>query len=685
MVAAAAPGHAGIGGSAGNANGTIAIEWRANVQANGGRANNTFGGGAGIGGGGSDTQSLHGGANISVNTVGLVKTDRGDFDFGYDMGAGAFVGQGGGTNSTYGVDSIGVATAIEPAPLTSGRVKMLNVYQQLVDGAQVNGIVWGSAVTYLALPGAGNQVAWARGNPVGPMVSLGNDVYRMDVISPYDEFTPVIQFEAIPVLLTLTADPGASQIYPGNVTLSTTLTDTDIAVSDVAIVFSVNGTQQDPVQTNEDGVATLTLTSPAAGIYTFEASFAGEGTHAAATATPITNYVVFAPQNDFAIDLPDPTRVVYGEAPLELSTSGQLSDGDVIWSVPADNGVVTIDPHTGENTILGAGTVVVTATAPADASHAARTVTRTLTIAPRQVTVTVDPITIIFGDDSELSWTASPALIGTDTLQGSLKFDGQVRIGTNQVVVDTPFSNANYSVTFVPGSVLVEANQAQETVIGEIQQLPLPIRNHDGADEVVAVTKALNGQLSEEERAALPEDVLDRLSDAQDQSAVVNHSDLEQGVLASADALNWDVRLLVAPESEYSSFAAKLETGRTLVSLHDIHFVNTSTNEVWQPPLGTTVDIELTKVQLEGFSQIQVQHQQKDGSLETVPSTTVGTHVQFVGASFSMYGVTGVAKSKLSLTGAEGAVTGMRLLGFAALFVGASAVVIAATRKRRDT
>ena len=669
---------AAIGGNLDNANGPITIQWRANVKATGGAPASIYGAGAGIGGGGSSTTTSVGGAGILINTTGLVQATGGAASGTFT--AGANIGGGGTNGGTAGLSSIATVNADFSPSIGSGTVQMRAVDQSLVTAALVPNVAHGSNVTYVATPANGWQVSSVQ-NAGGDVTPVGNNVYRFEPTAFVTTTNIFFIFVAMPTVLTLSASPVSPQTYPGNVTLSATFTDGGTPIANMPVVFGAGSSTEPPVLTNSAGVATFTFESPPAGTYTWTATSAGGGGHAAATATPITGYVVLGLQPNFAITAPSSADTVYGHAPLSLATSGQLSSGAVVWSVPAGNGVATIDPATGELTILAAGTVTVTANAPADATHAAATATRTITIAPRAVTVTADTQSVQFGDSIQLTWTPTPALVGSDTLSGSLKLAGPVLNGDVEIVEDAPFENSNYAVTFVPGTLTVTPNDAQQAAMDAIDLMPLPITTLDQADSVALATLAFDA-LTADELDALPASWAFRLLQAQAQAAVVNHADSVNGVAASGDALPWQVRLVVTPEASgtapFNNFAGKLAAGRNLLALYDIHFIETLSGETWQPAVGTTVEVALSRVQLADYTDIQVHHELVSGALERVSSAVNGTVVSFDGASFSRYGVSGVKSKALPNTG-SGDVTGLLLAGFGALLGG---VVVLRARRR---
>lgn len=393
------------------------------------------------------------------------------------------------------------------------------------------------------------------------------------------------------------------------------------------------------------------------------------------------------PQPDFAITPPSSTATVYGEAPFSLATTGQLSGGAVIWSVPQNNDVVSIDAATGEVTILAAGTVEVTATAPEGGGYFEATAKHTLSIATRPVTITADSLAIQFGDPFSLTWSAEPAIIEGDNLGGSLKLAGALRIGEIGIIEQNAFANPNYSVTFIPATLTVSPNDAQQAVIDAVELLPSPVTTLDQADTVATVSQEAYDSLSAEEFAALPSSTTDRLAQAQAEAATVNHTDPTIGVLASGSALPWNVRLVAnratTDSAEFTDFKKSLSGNRNLIALYDIHFIETPEGSAWQPPIGSAIEVELSQVLLAGQNDIQVQHRLVSGELETVPSALKGTRVQFSGTSFSLYGVTAANSSGLANTGSaespKALITAAELCGAAA-----GLLLIAANRWRRS-
>lgn len=401
--------------------------------------------------------------------------------------------------------------------------------------------------------------------------------------------------------------------------------------------------------------AHVTISSPTRGEHIYTAVFAGlTSFYAPVTSDPLTVTVAGQPQANFAIVAPSTAEVVYGQPAFTLGLDGKLGTGAVTWSVPGGNGVVNIDPATGTITSLAVGTVTVTAQLAADPVYAAATATYALSITKRAVTVTPDPQTMVFGAATPtLTWTPQPALVGSDTLAGSLKLGGTIAVGEVAIVQDTPFSNPNYQVTFQAGVLTVTPNSAQQQVIDEITELPTPPTSSEDADKVADATNNYN-DLSDEDRNALPQDVVDALKDAQDAAGEVNHRDEESGVSvegtddgAGGSTLPWYVRLQVtvvpSTDTRFTDFDSALTSPQQLLSLYDIRYINTLTGAAWQPAVGDNIAVTFSRVPSTGYSDFAVAYQPDGGTPTGLPSTVSEGVIRFETDQVGLFGAAAVS------------------------------------------
>jgi len=347
-----------------------------------------------------------------------------------------------------------------------------------------------------------------------------------------------------------------------------------------------------------------------------------------------TKTVSFVISKAPAPDITWPTAastITYGSVLSDSTLSGGAGDGVFAWTDGTQIPGVTNSGYE------------VTFTPNDDVNYDYTGVTLTsvlaLTVDPKAITVTADDKDKYIGaDDPALTWTA-PGLLSGDTLTGSLTYTGSAA-GSYDIVQDVPFSNPNYTITFVKGTMTIRQTPTVQDVIDMIDALPNPVVTTSDADKVATVTNAF-GMLSDQ--ALIPPGEQAALATAQQQSATVNETNKANGVVISGANLPWYIRLEVTPytssSSQYSAFAGKL-SGKKLLALYDLKLVNTLTGAVWEPPAGTTVTVDLSKVNLAGATGVAVVHQKTGGAMETLKATVKGKTVTFTASSFSLYGVT---------------------------------------------
>ncbi|WP_161632166.1 MBG domain-containing protein [Nakamurella lactea] len=353
-----------------------------------------------------------------------------------------------------------------------------------------------------------------------------------------------------------------------------------------------------------------------------------------------------------------PASVTYGDSGFTLGTSGGSGAGAVSYSVPADNGVLSVNAATGAVSVVGAGTVTVSVTKAASGNYDAAAAAAQITVAARAITVTADNRTKAFGADApSLTYTVSPALVGADVLTGSLKYSGS-DVGSYPIVQDQPFGNADYAFTFVPGTMTITQTAAAQAAIDSVTSLPPAVTSAADADLVAAATKALDA-LGAAERGQIPAAVLDAVRQAQAAAGLVNHADPVNAVNVTGAALPWNVRLVVGPvasaDDRYAVVEGGVADGRDLLALYDLSFTDTLTGQQWQPGEGESVTVALSQVSVAGRTDIAVVHQNVDGTLDTLPATATDGTVTFTTSVFGPYGVTATALIRTVTFDANGA------------------------------
>ncbi|MCL2783501.1 MAG: Ig-like domain repeat protein, partial [Propionibacteriaceae bacterium] len=372
-----------------------------------------------------------------------------------------------------------------------------------------------------------------------------------------------------------------------------------------------------------NGSASYTVTAPSTGSHDYTAEYSGQpGFYSAASGSATVNVA----KADPAYTAPTNLAATYGDtlASVTLPSGWTWDDVGLVGQVGDQAHTATYTPSdtANYNTVSG--------------------ISLTVTVQPLAITVTAnDQHKYVGAPDPALTYTVNPPLIGSDTLAGSLKYTGS-DVGTYDIVQDAPFSNSNYTITFVKGTMTISSASSVQDVIQKILSLPNPVVTWADADKVAAATNAYNA-LSSSDKAQIPQDVLAKLTTAQSQSGPVNRTDTTNGGAVSGANLPWYIRIEITPipqaDSRFSGVGGQAP-GKSLLALYDIKLVNTLTSATYQLPAGTSVTVELDKVPLSGATGIAVVHEKADGTLETINATVSGTKLTFTASSFSLYGVT---------------------------------------------
>ena len=335
-------------------------------------------------------------------------------------------------------------------------------------------------------------------------------------------------------------------------------------------------------------------------------------------------------------------RKTYGDGAFSLGTNG--ANGAITYE-SKNTSVATIDDN-GEVTIIGAGEAQIFAYDAGDSNYEPATAAITLTVDKKSITVTAENKQKYFGDaDPSLTYIIDPDLISGDSLIGTLKCEGS-NVGIYDIVEDIAFSNNNYEIAFVKGTMTIKQTLSMQEVIDKINSLPNPIKNWDDADIVADVTNAY-GHLTDDEKDQIPDDVKEKLKVAQEQSSEVNLR--HNNVTVSAQNLPWGIRVIATPvpksDPRYNAFFEKL-TDKKLITLYDISLLNTLTGNKYTLPVGETVTVEIGDLILTGAENVVITHEKKDGTVEFITGTVSGNKITFTASDFSLYGIAANADKK---------------------------------------
>ncbi len=270
-------------------------------------------------------------------------------------------------------------------------------------------------------------------------------------------------FTINPKEITVTITPNGGT-YEGNIISAAAVLNGLVGEDKPEIILTYAGKANDGTEVN--GTKTPVL----AGTYTVTASITdsnynlkAEGTTAEFVVTKATPGLSVAAVSDKS----------YGEGAFKLGVSNK---GDGLKSyVSSNEKVVTVDEK-GTVTIVGAGTATLTVSLAESANYTADRKAVTVTVAPKEITVTADNQKKIAGEaDPVLTYTAD-GLVGEDTLSGiTVKRKAGEKVGTYTVTVSQESgSNPNYRITFKKGTFTIQQADQSKLKGKDVYRLKLP-------------------------------------------------------------------------------------------------------------------------------------------------------------------------------------------------------------------
>lgn len=271
-------------------------------------------------------------------------------------------------------------------------------------------------------------------------------------------------FTINPKEITVTITPNGGT-YEGNIISAAAVLNGLVGEDKPEIILTYAGKANDGIEVN--GTKTPVL----AGTYTVTASITdsnynlkAEGTTAEFVVTKATPGLSVAAVSDKS----------YGEGAFKLGVSNK---GDGLKSyVSSNEKVVTVDEK-GTITIVGAGTATLTVSLAESANYTADRKAVTVTVAPKEITVTADNQKKIAGEaDPVLTYTAD-GLVGEDTLSGiTVKRKAGEKVGTYTVTVSQEAgSNPNYRITFKKGIFTIQQADQSKLKGKDVYRLKLPV------------------------------------------------------------------------------------------------------------------------------------------------------------------------------------------------------------------
>jgi uncharacterized protein YjdB len=248
----------------------------------------------------------------------------------------------------------------------------------------------------------------------------------------------------------------ASVVVGSKVQLTATVTDTrNVVVTDRVVTWSMPSNPYASINANSGEV-----TGIAAGTVTVTAR--SEGKSGSATVT-VTNAPV-ASVSVAAASVPVGSKVKL-DATVKDTRGVVVTDRVVTWSVPANNGVASINASTGELTGLATGTVTVTATSEGKSG----TATVTVTNAP-VASVTVAPLTVVAGSKGQLTATVK------DT-RGVVVTDRTVTWSMPTNLVALINATTGEVTALLPGTVTATATSEGKSGSATVTVTPAPVKS----------------------------------------------------------------------------------------------------------------------------------------------------------------------------------------------------------------
>jgi len=287
--------------------------------------------------------------------------------------------------------------------------------------------------------------------------------------------------------LSLTVSPPSTQTYPGDVTLTATLTDAYPGNAGSIINLTKNGSAIGSATTDSTGRATflIPINDRSPGTYNFGASFAGDQYNNAANAQPINGYVIARGNQDPLNITSLKTNYTYGDANIILSTLGGSGVGEVTYT---SNNPAIASVFGNTVTIHRAGTFAITATKAADTNYyEISTASFEITVNEAIPNINLSHNSATAGSSFVLTATVSKAGIGAIP-QGSVTFmDGSTELGTislndfgvaEYMINSLDSENHDYTATYSGETYRyggVNANISYEA--GKSNQAPLSIND----------------------------------------------------------------------------------------------------------------------------------------------------------------------------------------------------------------
>ncbi|MEI8201087.1 MAG: X2-like carbohydrate binding domain-containing protein [Eubacteriales bacterium] len=305
-----------------------------------------------------------------------------------------------------------------------------------------------SGTTVQGLAGGSTDITGAMTITQNGLTSSGFTDSVMQIYVPVS--MPLTVAKAQPTLTTPIADPSSPSSYPTSIDLSSTISNFSGTLSGQTIGFYNGNTLLGYALTNAGGTAVYTWANPTVSNYSITARFSEDSNNLSAVSGSLSYTVIKGTQASFSITgLPASNTVVYGDLSFDLSTQGGSGNGTVAFSSD-NNSVLKVDVN-GAVTITGAGEATITAKKAGDANYNEISATQLITVSQKQLSVSVDPVTINCGQAIP-SLTVQVIGFVSGENAGNLTGFTKPSADNNYGITTTPVSGGSLAVTYTGGT-----------------------------------------------------------------------------------------------------------------------------------------------------------------------------------------------------------------------------------------
>jgi hypothetical protein len=344
-----------------------------------------------------------------------------------------------------------------------------------------------------------------------------------------------------------------------------------------------------------------------------------------------SNYELWFTEGTFTI-----TAGVPGPAPVPTGITAVY--GQPLSTVGLPAGWVWDSPETLVGDV-GARSYAASFSPPVGSAYWPTAATISVSVGQRPVFVQANDVSKVEGTpDPTLTYTVqSPTsvsgLVASDALTGLLQRAPGDTPGGYVISQGSLSVGSNYVIVFTPGRLTITVDPSRFWFL----DLPDQVLSRTDADRVAQVTNEVTSAPAAR-LALLAPGELDRLAQGQHQAAIVNTRTGDVGI----SGVEWNIRVVIQLRDETHEDHATVRSllpGHTVVRLYDISLEDTLTGTPWEPPPGSTVNVELTHESFNGLAHAQLTSIHDGRTPEVLSYEHTGPTIRFTTTHFSLYAI----------------------------------------------